>query len=251
MDDAGWRRRNLKTLATFNRLVSESVETTRLIERDGLLAIVSPAVPERSLFNDVIYEEPESLVRHREELAAIYADQACAWTVWVPEEDRASATLLETAGHVLDAQPRAMGMDIDGLEPPDLSAVQWSVGNEAELMCTINDRAYGYESGTWRRGMGTDLGDSYVYLASDGDEALSSVMTFDSGEDCGVFCVATLPEARGRGLASALLLQALVDARERGRRTTTLQATRAGAPVYERLGYRDFGALQMWEWREP
>jgi GNAT superfamily N-acetyltransferase len=250
MNDSGWRRRNLETLQTFDRLAVGSVETARLIEHEGLVAMVSPAVPERSVFNSVVYTEPEALVRHREELAAIYASEGCAWTVWVPEEDRESAALLESAGHRLDAEPRAMGMDLAEVESPDLSAVDWSVGRQAELMCTINDRAYGYPDGTWRRGVGTELAESLVYLANDDGEAISTVLTFDSGEDCGVFCVATLPEARGKGLATALMRQALVDARERGQRTTTLQATRAGAPIYERIGYRDFGALQMWEWRE-
>jgi hypothetical protein len=46
------------------------------------------------------------------------------------------------------------------------------------------------------------------------------------------------------------MCQALHDARDRGRKTTTLQATKAGAPIYERLGYHDFGALQMWERRK-
>jgi hypothetical protein len=43
--------------------------------------------------------------------------------------------------------------------------------------------------------------------------------------------------------------QGLWDAREAGCETSTLQATAAGRPVYERLGYQDLGALQMWEFR--
>ena len=61
--------------------------------------------------------------------------------------------------------------------------------------------------------------------------------------------VATLERARGRGLATALMRQALLEARERGMETTSLQATRMGAPIYARLGYRDLGAIQMWERR--
>jgi hypothetical protein len=47
------------------------------------------------------------------------------------------------------------------------------------------------------------------------------------------------------------MTRALADARERGRLTTTLVATKLGRPVYERVGYRDFGAIQMWERRKP
>ena len=75
MNDSGWRRRNLETLQTFDRLAVGSVETARLIEHEGLVAMVSPAVPERSVFNSVVYTEPEALARNREELAAIYASE--------------------------------------------------------------------------------------------------------------------------------------------------------------------------------
>jgi hypothetical protein len=46
------------------------------------------------------------------------------------------------------------------------------------------------------------------------------------------------------------MLHALCDARERGCTTTSLQATARGKPVYERLGYRDIGAVHMWERRK-
>ncbi len=46
------------------------------------------------------------------------------------------------------------------------------------------------------------------------------------------------------------MAKALADARAEGCETTTLQATKLGSPVYRRLGYEDFGALQMWEHRD-
>jgi predicted GNAT family acetyltransferase len=66
-----------------------------------------------------------------------------------------------------------------------------------------------------------------------------------------VTAVATLPEHRGRGLASAIVERLLADARDRGMRTGTLQASKAGAPVYERLGFADLGFIEMWELRAP
>jgi predicted GNAT family acetyltransferase len=42
---------------------------------------------------------------------------------------------------------------------------------------------------------------------------------------------------------------ALADARERGRTTSSLQASDAGRPIYERVGYRSLGEFEMWEKR--
>jgi ribosomal protein S18 acetylase RimI-like enzyme len=64
-----------------------------------------------------------------------------------------------------------------------------------------------------------------------------------------VWAVAALTKARGRGLTTALLAHAMVDARERGCETTSLEATQLGRGVYERLGYKPLGALEMWERR--
>lgn len=55
----------------------------------------------------------------------------------------------------------------------------------------------------------------------------------------GLFAVATIPRARGQGIGTALTLVPLLEARRRGYRVGTLQATPMGFPVYERLGFRE------------
>jgi predicted acetyltransferase len=75
-------------------------------------------------------------------------------------------------------------------------------------------------------------------------------MVHDHGGDCAFWFAATVPDARGRGFVSGLLHRALRDARDRGCTTSTTQATAMGAPVYARIGYRDLGALEMWERRK-
>jgi ribosomal protein S18 acetylase RimI-like enzyme len=72
-------------------------------------------------------------------------------------------------------------------------------------------------------------------------------MAYDVGEDTAVWFVATLPHARRRGRADAILRRLLLDARERGRRTASLQASPAGRPLYERLGFRTVGSLHLYE----
>jgi predicted acetyltransferase len=88
-----------------------------------------------------------------------------------------------------------------------------------------------------------------MYLTRVDGEPASFVVVHDDGENCEFWIAATIPEARGRGLVSGLLHRALSDARERGCATSTTQATKMGEPVYERLGYRKFGTIEMWERR--
>jgi GNAT superfamily N-acetyltransferase len=247
---ASWLQRNLDGIEAWLRLIARSSESAELIEREGITAVVNPDCPERSIFNSVVSRVPGALAGHRDDLGRIYAEAGCAWTTWLPEGDRSAAETLRAAGHRLDGEPLAMGMALSDVQAPDLAGIEWEAGGSTELMCSINDRAYGWPEGTWLRGMGSgDVG--RVYSASIDGRPASTAAAVEVGDDCLIACVATVSEARGKGLASRLILQALVDARERGCTTTTLQASRAGAPVYERLGYRDYGALQMWEHRPP
>ena len=71
--------------------------------------------------------------------------------------------------------------------------------------------------------------------------------TLDVEDDAGIIFVATPPAMRGRRLASRLLTAALIDARERGMRTSSLQASALGSPIYERLGYRTYFRFHILE----
>jgi GNAT superfamily N-acetyltransferase len=222
-----------------------------VLERDGLIAIVSARVPERSIFNSVVYLDPAALAAAREEIAAAYAEAGNAWTVWVPEADSEAARLLEDAGHALDAQPRAMGIELDRIEQPELGDIDWTAEGDPDEMAALNDEAYGYPAGTWIRGMGRPGPELRIYVASLDGSPAATVSARDSGDDCSIWNVATAEAARGRGLSTALMRQALYDAAQRGNRTSTLQATKLGAPIYRRCGYADFGYLGMWESRPP
>src|SRR4249920_1437272 len=97
-----------------------------LLDIDGVCACVSPATPERSVFNSVLYERPEALAAALDDLAAAYDEQGIdAWTVWVPESDRETAALLEAAGHKHDANPSAMVLDLDDLADSGVGDLDW------------------------------------------------------------------------------------------------------------------------------
>jgi len=233
------------------RTMAAGSERARLVEHDGVVAAVVPAVPERSVFNSVLYERPESLAAAHGDLARAYDEAGVrAWTVWVPEWDRASAELLGSAGHKLDATPRAMALELSELREGDPGDLEWTSGGSLAELKRINDASYGHEAGAFERGIGTPPEDAWrLYEARRDGRPVSVLATTDVEGDCGIWWVATVPEARGRGLSTRLLEVALAEARERGMQTSTLQATKLGRPVYERIGYRDVGELQMWERR--
>ena len=250
MDREDWLSLSLRGMAQCFASFARSAGA-EVIEREGVTAGVNPAVRERSVFNSVVYTEAGALAAVYDELASAYAAGGCAWTVWVPEDDAATAELLAANGHHLDAKPRAMGAPLSAFSAPDLSDLDWTDEGDVEEAGALNDAAYGYPLGTWTRGMGARPEGLRTYLARIDGAPASTVAVRHLDGDCPVWNVATAEPARGRGLASRLMARALSDAARAGLETTTLQATALGAPVYGALGYMDFGALHMWERRGP
>jgi GNAT superfamily N-acetyltransferase len=250
-DAAAWERM-LASMRGYFRSVGSATEGYRSLELDGVLATVTPAVPDRSLPNSVIYESEDALAVALDELARTYEEAGVrAWTVWTPEHHARSRDLLQRAGHVLDATPAAMIVELADVEPPRPGDPEPDRDPQAPDMGLVNDRAYGWtDAFTVLMGSGP-LDPAHAYVARVDGEPVACVGTRDQEGDCSVWEVAVVPEARGRGLTAGLMRRALADGRDRGCDVSTLQATKLGQPVYERLGYRQFGTIEMWERRKP
>ncbi len=120
VDDLALFAHALDGTRAFGRLVGLS-RGSEVHELEGVTATLVPRCPERSVVNSVSYDDADALAAVLDELAGIYAAAGVSrWTVWVPQQDRGAAELLERAGHVLDAEPAAMGLDLGSL--PDLPA---------------------------------------------------------------------------------------------------------------------------------
>jgi GNAT superfamily N-acetyltransferase len=85
-----------------------------------------------------------------------------------------------------------------------------------------------------------------LYLAHWGHQAVATVATLPLDESIGVYHVATMPDARRRGIAGNLLLLALREAQAAGFTSATLTATPEGQHIYEYLGFRVCGLLEQW-----
>ncbi|MDP9189608.1 MAG: GNAT family N-acetyltransferase [Actinomycetota bacterium] len=250
-DDLGWRDLSRAGMAPCWREMAEGSGGS-VWERGEVLAAIVPKAPTRSVFNSVFYEDGGLLLSSLDEIAAAYERAGiAAWTVWVPEADAATAAGLERAGHVLDSEPRYMGMALSELrEPPAATGFEIREAEDYAEMARLNEIAYGYPPSDFAAVAEAPMGGIRIWFAELDGERVCTLATLPHGDDAVVIWVATVPEARGRGIARSLLFHALRAARSDGLETTTLQSSKLGAPVYERLGYRDFGAAQMWERRK-
>lgn len=250
LDEQELRRRAIEGVREEVVAFGSAAPGSKLVRHEGLVASVAPTAPQRSLFNSVYYDDPRALLARLDALAETYdAHGVRAWTVWVPDADRESARLLSARGHSLDAAPRAMAMALEGLtaEPPIPDGVVAGPIDVASC-AALNDLAYGYVEDGFRGALTAETALRW-YGAFAGGDPVGCVGAIEVGEDCCITGVATSPAHQGHGVASWLMRRALAEASERGLTSASLQATRAGAPLYERLGFRDLGFIEMWELR--
>lgn len=76
------------------------------------------------------------------------------------------------------------------------------------------------------------------YLGYLNGKPVSTSTVFYGGGAAGIYCVSTLPEARGRGIGAAITLKPLQEAREMGFRVGVLQSSEMGFNIYKTLGFR-------------
>jgi GNAT superfamily N-acetyltransferase len=72
----------------------------------------------------------------------------------------------------------------------------------------------------------------------DGIPIARSALTFDAGV-AGIYAVATVPSARGKGIGRAMTVMPLLEARQRGHQVGILQASDKGYSLYQKLGFQD------------
>jgi GNAT superfamily N-acetyltransferase len=252
-EDAARLGRVLDGLGDFNRVMCASAPGGQLLKLDGVEAAVIPGAPEWPMMNAVIYQQTSALEAALEELAVAYREAGVrAWMVTVPATDSRARKLLKRSGHRLAAAPVAMARGLGDVERPPKGAVEhWTAAGDPSVLASICDRAFHFDDAFARTFAGPLPDWAHIYVADLAAEPVACVLTYERDGNCAVGPVATLQEARGRGLGNALLTHALADAAERGCATTTLAATPEGRPGFERLGYRALCPIQQWERRGP
>jgi ribosomal protein S18 acetylase RimI-like enzyme len=116
-----------------------------------------------------------------------------------------------------------MAMSLDAIPVPE---PEIELGEASWEECL---RIMGMPDGLLR---GVDPAAFHVLVARLDGRDVGTALAYDHDGDCGIYNVATLPQARRRGIGSALTALQLHRARERGCATASLQST---------LGFRDLG----------
>ena len=79
----------------------------------------------------------------------------------------------------------------------------------------------------------------------DGTPVATSALVLEAGV-AGIYAVATLPDARKKGIGRLMTLVPLIEARELGYRVAVLQSSSMGRPVYETLGFAKVATYRLY-----
>jgi GNAT superfamily N-acetyltransferase len=91
-----------------------------------------------------------------------------------------------------------------------------------------------------------------MYVGRLAGKPVATNMLFNGGGVAGVYAVATVTAARGKGIGGAITLKPLLEARDMGYHHAVLFATEMGIHAYERIGFRMSAMrLNRYLWRTP
>jgi GNAT superfamily N-acetyltransferase len=125
-------------------------------------------------------------------------------------------------------------------DPPAGLNVVRADGSSSEAYADVLAEAFGMPQDLARSLLGRSLLEMPEFGALlgtlDGTPVATSAV-FVTDRTAGVYNVATLPSARGRGFGAALTWAAVAAGRDAGATRSVLQASEMGEPVYTRMGY--------------
>ncbi|MDP9193993.1 MAG: GNAT family N-acetyltransferase [Acidobacteriota bacterium] len=200
--------------------------------------------------------------REVESIIDIFRARQCAFRWWLTPstQPQGLGAVLAAHGmrHAYDAPGMAadlMAVDLDA--PPPAMVTIRKMANATELQHWLAVFVAAFERSPeegehWldayiRCGFGDDA--AWTHFVGDlGDEPVATTSVLVEGALAGIYFVATLPAARGRGIGAAVTRAAMRYARDAGATRAALQSSDLGYSVYRSLGFVDRCMLSLYEW---
>lgn len=185
---------------------------------------------------------------------------AKAFRWWLTEDDPPAAfrAEMEAAGLVYSGDTPGMAARLDALRwPPAVGGLEVRlVRGDADLerWTRLFCRAYGFDDAfvaplvSIVAALGSDLPFGYYLGSQDGRPVATSALHLAAGV-AGVYFVASLPEARRRGVGAQMTAVPLAEARRRGFRVGALQTSQTGQGLGRRLGFAATGPVDHYAGR--
>jgi GNAT superfamily N-acetyltransferase len=170
-------------------------------------------------------------------------------------------TQLEGAGFAKVDEWVGMAVDLNGLafpptSPAGLTIEEITDGEQFRRWCLLLGTVFEFGRrglNAWRRcyeavGYGPDAPWRH-FIALQGTTPVATASLFLGAGVASIANVGTAAELRGRGLGRIVSAHPLALARAAGYRIGTLWASKMGAPMYRRLGFRPFclGPVYLWK----
>lgn len=246
-------QRQVESQRAFFRMLGAASDGSRIADLPGdVQAVAAPVRPWYSIFNSVVYKDPDAALGQLEHLTQFYREAGSqAWGLWVPPWDNGLDDRLLAAGLRLDSTPMLMAATIDETDLEPQFPLTLAPAPSARVVAAVNDQAHGVLA-EWSMTAVFERADEALvrpYVALVDGEPACALFALEADGDCYFWFVATAPQFRGRGLASELVRHALRAAQTRGCTTTTLESTAMAESTYARLGFRPYGRYRVWEWR--
>jgi ribosomal protein S18 acetylase RimI-like enzyme len=233
---SGLYDRQVATLVASWRAYAWHSDGARVEDVEGAALCLFPSAPESGVYNNALLPRRLDATRAGEVIAAVEGAYRRAaiprYAIWAHDSEVDSVAVLEDRGLRSDSSTRAMAMSLDGLDVPrpeiELGELDWA--RYVERFVEV--------PGLLR---GASAAEFHLLVARLEGRDVGAVIAWDHDGDCGIFNLGTRPDARRRGVGTALTLLALHEARERGSTTASLQSTPIAEGVYASLGFADLG----------
>jgi hypothetical protein len=237
-----------QNLADYNYILSMGLLTSNTIMGEFLngfkYSIYNTGVPNR-IFNVFFIKEktskPEKLLKKGEDF---FESRKLPFRVafkYGLEEDYLA--ILSDRGYKenpSDTVMTLMELPDNNIYKKDLNIKQVSTTEELADFQEVAEKSYSLSQGSGPFVITEQilkLPEVEMFIGYDGDKPASISMLFQTGPVAGIYWVGTLDKFRNRGFGKEITAAPLVAGKNRGCTFASLQASKMGKPVYEKMGF--------------